>query len=125
MSFTTQWEDLRPRLIHCTSGHSRTPPRGSKSKCLSRHANNWLSITIPLVPPRALGDVTQLDVGAPVDVGAVSEVVIGRRLTSLGFHKVRTVCHFGDNILIGDEGTIQCVRKYNRENRGQEIGIYE
>ena len=47
------------------------------------------------------------------------------RLTSLGCHKVRTVCHFVDNILLGDEGTIQCVRKYNRENRGQEIGIYE
>ena len=38
--------------------------------------DNWLSITIPLVPPRALGDVTQLDVGAPVQVGVVSEVVI-------------------------------------------------
>jgi len=86
--------------------------------------DSWLSITIPLVPPRALGDVTQLDVGAPVHVGAQRSCV-GRRLTSLGFHKVRTVCHFGDNILIGDEGTIQCVRKYNRENRGQEIGIYE
>jgi len=35
-----------------------------------------LSITIPLVPPRALGEVTQLDVGAPVHVGTVSEVVI-------------------------------------------------
>ena len=49
----------------------------------------------------------------------------GRRLTSLGCHKVGTVCHFGDNTLLGDEGTIQCVRKYNRENRGQEIGIHE
>jgi hypothetical protein len=38
--------------------------------------DNWLSITIPLVPPRALGDVTQLDVGAPVQVGGVNEVVI-------------------------------------------------
>ena len=38
--------------------------------------DNWLSITIPLVPPRALGDVTQLDVGAPVQVGVVNEVVI-------------------------------------------------
>ncbi|MGA7322471.1 MAG: hypothetical protein WBW98_18350 [Candidatus Sulfotelmatobacter sp.] len=38
--------------------------------------DNWLSITIPLVPPRALGNVTQLDVGAPVQVGVVSEVVI-------------------------------------------------
>ena len=41
--------------------------------------NTWLSITIPLVPPRALGDVTQLDVGAPVHVGAVCEVVIVER----------------------------------------------
>jgi hypothetical protein len=38
--------------------------------------DTWLSITIPLVPPRALGEVTQLDVGAPVHVGTVSEVVI-------------------------------------------------
>jgi hypothetical protein len=38
--------------------------------------DTWLSITIPLVPPRALGDVTQLDVGAPVQVGVVSEAVI-------------------------------------------------
>jgi hypothetical protein len=38
--------------------------------------DNSLSITIPLVPPRALGAVTQLDVGAPVQVGVVSEVVI-------------------------------------------------
>ena len=38
--------------------------------------DTWLSITMPLVPPRALGDVTQLDVGAPVQVGVVSEVVI-------------------------------------------------
>jgi hypothetical protein len=37
--------------------------------------DNRLSITIPLVPPRALGDGTQLDIGAPVHVGAVSEVV--------------------------------------------------
>jgi hypothetical protein len=38
--------------------------------------DNSLSITMPLVPPRALGAVTQLDVGAPVQVGVVSEVVI-------------------------------------------------
>jgi hypothetical protein len=38
--------------------------------------DNSLSITIPLVPPRALGDVTQLDVGAPVQVGVVSEAAI-------------------------------------------------
>ena len=38
--------------------------------------DTWLSIMIPLVPPRAAGDVTQLDVGAPVQVGVVSEVVI-------------------------------------------------
>ena len=36
----------------------------------------WLSITIPLVPPRAVGDVTQLDVGVPVQFGVVNEVVI-------------------------------------------------
>src|ERR1035438_3056328 len=41
--------------------------------------DTWLSITIPLVPPRALGDVTQLDVGAPVQVGVVSEAVIDDR----------------------------------------------
>ena len=37
-----------------------------------------LSMTIPLVPPRALGAVTQLDVGAPAVqvVGVVNEVVI-------------------------------------------------
>src|ERR1035438_2772800 len=38
--------------------------------------DTWLSITIPLVPPRALGDVKQLDVGAPVQVGVESEAVI-------------------------------------------------
>ena len=38
--------------------------------------DNWLSITIQLVPPRAFGAVTQLDVGAPVQVGVASEVVI-------------------------------------------------
>jgi hypothetical protein len=38
--------------------------------------DNSLSITIPLVPPRALGAVTQLDVGRPVQVGVVKEVVI-------------------------------------------------
>lgn len=38
--------------------------------------DNWLSITIPLVPPKAFGDFTQLDVGAPVHVGALNEVVI-------------------------------------------------
>jgi hypothetical protein len=38
--------------------------------------DNWLSITIPLVPPSALGAVTQLEVGAPVQFGVVSEVVI-------------------------------------------------
>jgi hypothetical protein len=37
--------------------------------------DNWLSITIPLVPPRVLGDVTQLEVGAPVQIGVVSDVV--------------------------------------------------
>src|SRR6202046_2418245 len=31
---------------------------------------------MPLVPPRAFGDVTQLDVGEPVQVGVVSKVVI-------------------------------------------------
>jgi len=35
-----------------------------------------LSITIPLVPPRALGEVTQLEVAAPEQVGVVSDVVI-------------------------------------------------
>jgi hypothetical protein len=35
-----------------------------------------LSITIPLVPPRVLGDFTQLDVGAPAQVGVVNEVVM-------------------------------------------------
>jgi hypothetical protein len=35
-----------------------------------------LSITIPLVPPIALGEVTQLEVGAPEQVGVVSDVVI-------------------------------------------------
>ena len=38
--------------------------------------DNWLSITIPLVPPRAVGDFTQVDVGAPVQVGVLNEVVI-------------------------------------------------
>jgi hypothetical protein len=38
--------------------------------------DNWLSITIPLVPPTALGDVTQVDVGVPVQFGVVSDVVI-------------------------------------------------
>jgi len=38
--------------------------------------DNSLSITMPLVPPRAFGDVTQLEVGAPVQVGVVGEVVI-------------------------------------------------
>ncbi len=39
--------------------------------------DNWLSITIALVPPRALGEVTQLDVDAPAVqvVGVVNEVV--------------------------------------------------
>jgi hypothetical protein len=37
--------------------------------------DNWLSITIPLIPPRALGAVTQVDVGAPVQVGADNEEV--------------------------------------------------
>jgi hypothetical protein len=35
-----------------------------------------LSITIPLVPPSALGEVTQLDVGVPTQFGVVSELVI-------------------------------------------------
>jgi hypothetical protein len=38
--------------------------------------DTWLSITIPLVPPRALGELTQLDVGRPVQFGVVNEVVI-------------------------------------------------
>jgi hypothetical protein len=38
--------------------------------------DNWLSITIPLVPPRALGAVTQLDVGAPEQDGVDRELVI-------------------------------------------------
>jgi len=38
--------------------------------------DTWLSITIPLVPPRELGEVTQLDVGVPMQFGVVSEVVI-------------------------------------------------
>jgi hypothetical protein len=37
---------------------------------------SWLSITIPLLPPRTLGAVTQLDVGAPEQVGVLSEVVM-------------------------------------------------
>ena len=35
--------------------------------------DTWLSITMPLVPPRAFGDVTQLDVGAPVQFGPESD----------------------------------------------------
>jgi hypothetical protein len=31
-----------------------------------------LSITIPLVPPRAFGEVTQLEVGAPEQVGVAN-----------------------------------------------------
>ena len=38
--------------------------------------DSWLSITIPLVPPRALGEVTQLEVADPEQVGVLSEVVI-------------------------------------------------
>jgi hypothetical protein len=38
--------------------------------------DNWLSITIPLVPPRALGAVTQLDVVAPEQDGVDKELVI-------------------------------------------------
>ena len=38
--------------------------------------DTWLSITIPLVPSRALGELTQVDVGSPVQFGVVSEVVI-------------------------------------------------
>jgi hypothetical protein len=38
--------------------------------------DNWLSITIPLVPPRALGAFTQLDVGGAEQLGVVNELVI-------------------------------------------------
>ena len=34
-----------------------------------------LSMTIPLVPPKALGELTQLEVAAPEQVGVVSDVV--------------------------------------------------
>jgi len=43
---------------------------------LSPPFDNWLSITIPLVPPEALGASTQLDVGVPVQFGVDSEFVI-------------------------------------------------
>ena len=54
----------------------------------------------------------------------VGYTVGGRRLTGLGCPKVRTGCHFGDHTLLGDESTIKCVRKDERENQGQEIGIH-
>jgi len=38
--------------------------------------DNWLSITTPLVPPRALGAVTQLDVGGLTQDGVDKELVI-------------------------------------------------
>ena len=38
--------------------------------------DNSLSITMPLVPPRALGAVTQVEVGVPTQFGVASEDVI-------------------------------------------------
>src|SRR5664279_5575224 len=38
--------------------------------------DTWLSITMPLVPPRAAGAFTQLAVGAAPQTGVVSDVVI-------------------------------------------------
>ena len=49
----------------------------------------------------------------------------GKRLTSLGFPKVGSGGQLGNRILLGDESTIHCVRKDDRENGRQEIGIEE
>ena len=62
-------------------------------------------------------------------VGSYSKVgytvARGCRLASLGCLEVRTGCHFGDWNRLGYESAIQRVRKDDRENRGQQIGVHE
>jgi hypothetical protein len=49
---------------------------------------------------------------------------VAGKLASLGCDKARTGCHFRDRTLLRAENAIQCVRKHEWENRGQQIGVY-
>ena len=50
----------------------------------------WLSTMIPLVPPRALGAVTHVDVGVVVQFGEVNELVIVELSTNPSFELLPT-----------------------------------